>query len=248
MALGPEKGKFSVDFIPVFDNRAGSVNTFYLRPSLHRPDGSRFEDAAFLALGAEGKFYDDAFVVFNMGRVIKFGMKKADQLRSEASDAKVIIPVNGAVLARKEIASEFASLCRLASPEKRANVIFEVTNIAGDHRLSLLDDVAIVLHPFCLACHVRVPLSAANLTLYATCNYTGVSVDLLNKPWPMAAVSAHLKAFFGRVELSQLKLYTHGVGNHTLATYLRGIGVRFLSGDGVDEDVLDADSTPVFLD
>lgn len=228
-----EEGTLLINFIPVFDNRTGMFNTLYCRPALRKHDGSRLDDADFLSMGSVGKAFDEALLVRNMKIVVGAGLRKAERLAAETSDTKVITPICGVALAHKSVAAEFTKLCHSASQKGRSNIIFEVTSISDRQKMSFIDEIAILLLPFCAACQVRVPLSAVDIKMFAACRYAGISVDLQNKPWPLDVVGGHMKTFFTRTESSGLKLYVHGIGNQSLAGYLRGVGARFLSGKGV---------------
>ncbi|MFN3077059.1 MAG: hypothetical protein ABT940_09315 [Alphaproteobacteria bacterium] len=233
MAAASEEPRISVDFLPVLDCREETPGPLYVQPSQQRSDGTSLDAASLLTAGTEGKGFNEPLVRRNLETVVNAGLRKAEALSGEGQGRKVIIPLNGVALAKKAIAGDFANLCRSASEKSRSHVVFEVTNLLDEQRMSFLDDVAIVLYPFCQEYHARVSLKSQSFKVYATCNYTGISVDLLNKPWPLDAVGPHMKSLFARAEESRLKVCVHGVGNSKLAEFFRELGVHYMSGEGV---------------
>lgn len=228
-----EKMPFTVDFLPVYDGRAGRVNTLYCRPSATTPEGGTAADEELLALGTGGRGGMSDVVVRTMLHTLDMAAARAGMMRAGGDGRKLIVPVNGAALARREIASVLTERCRELSREITQALIFEVTNAEDDTSLSVLDEIAIILHPFCLTYSARIKPKTQDLKLYATCNYTGIALHLKDKPWPMKAVGGYFADLTQRTEASRLKAYCHGLGTPELVEAALSAGVRFVSGPGV---------------
>ncbi|MBF0304318.1 MAG: hypothetical protein HQL41_01520 [Alphaproteobacteria bacterium] len=219
--------------VPVHDNRDDAWDTIYLRPRLDRPEGA-IEDEALLGLGWEERQRNVKAVTRTMLDVVEAGFDTAYRL-IEAGEAqtKVIVPLFGAAFVDKSVASAFTEACKAQPPDVHRRIVFEVTGVGDEVAMSWLDDVAIVLHLFCLSYTCRVTPRSRNFTFHATCNYSGVSLDLANKPWPVDRVGPFLVDFVAKCKIARLRAYVHGVGSAELAAAAIEAGVRFMDGSAV---------------
>jgi len=158
---------------------------------------------------------------------------RAGLMVNTGDDRKLIVPVNGSALAHKGIASALTERCREFSRDIAQSIIFEVTNAEDDKSMAVLDEIAIILYPFCLTYSARIKPKTQNLKLYAACNYTGIALHLKDKPWPMKAVGGYFEDLTARTESNRLKAYCHGLGTPELVEAALAAGVRFVSGPGV---------------
>lgn len=222
-----------VDFLPVVDTEAGIVSAYYCRPHLGKPDGGILVDEDVLALGTDGQAINDNLVVKTMLATLTAGVAKARKLVLQGSEAKVLLPINGAALIMKQVAAEFANFNRHLEEPVRQSIAYEVTNINDDQKLSYLDDIAIVLYPFCATYGARASLKTANYKVYSACNYNNISINLLDKPWPVQQLETYLQNYANLTGASRLNAYVHGLGTPALAEAAMAAGLRFLSGKGV---------------
>lgn len=229
-----DQAPLTLDFQPVFDCRHGVVNTYYACPILRGPQRS-MSDEDVLVLGTEGRSLSLGLVQRLMTGIVGGALEKAAALTAEGAGHKVVVPINGWALTHREVASTFTDLCRRYRGDVHQSVIFEITNMTNENRLSHLDDIAIILYPFCLTYTARILPKTQDLKHYAACNYTGISLYLKNKPWPMAALGTYFSDLVRRTEANRLKAYCHGLGSVELTGAAREAGVRFLSGSGVSE-------------
>lgn len=221
-------------YVPVYDNREGQFNTLYCRPRLVLTDGTTLNDDRVLMRGWEEKPRVER-IVADMLPTLTAGFSKAAKLAAEGSETCVIVPVHGMALTHKEIASEFTAACKAFPRESHQRVIFEVLGMTEEQSISFLDDVAIVLYSFCLTYGARVSPKAPNFKYYATCNYTGVSLAMLDREWPADKVRGYFERFVAGAEASRLKSYVHGVGTAEIKAITSECGVRFVSGVAVEE-------------
>jgi len=228
-----ETGVINCDFVPIFDHRHDKFDTLYCFPKMTKADGSLVADDALLGEGSGGRVVNEKLLIKNMEGTLQAGMQKAKQIAASGEDIKIIIPINGLALLVKAVAVEFSNICRPLDDAVRQAVIFEVTNIVDVNRMSFLDDIAIVLFPFCLTYGMRVLPSMRDFSICATCNYSGVALDLKNKPWPAKDVGAHLTNFAKATEANRLKAYVHGIATPELMAAAIEAGVRFIDGAAV---------------
>lgn len=231
--LAQDKLPFTVDFLPVYDGREERVNTLYCRPSATGPDGRSIADEDLLALGTTGRSLKPDIVTRTMLHTVDMAAARAGMMVNSGDDRKLIVPVNGTALAHRDIASALTERCRELSRDVTQVLIFEVTNAEDDKSLSVLDEIAIILYPFCLTYSARIKPKTQDLKLYASCNYTGIALHLKDKPWPMKAVGGYFEDLTRRAEASRLKAYCHGLGSPDLVDAALNAGVRFVCGPGV---------------
>lgn len=226
---------FSMDFLPVFDGREGKVNTLYCRPTARMPDGRFLSDEALLAEGLAGRTVNEALLIKTMLRTLEMAAVRAALLAKTGDGRKIIVPVNGAALAIPAVATAFAEGCRTFIRDLGPNILFEATNMDDEKSMGYLDEVAILLYPFCLTYAARILPKTQNLKLYATTNYSGIALHLRDKPWPMKAVGSYFDDLVKRSEANRLKAYCHGLGSTELVDAALAAGVRFVSGPGVKD-------------
>lgn len=224
---------FSMDFQPVLDGREGRVNTLYCRPTARLPDGRFLSDDVLLGAGLEGRTVNEALLIKMMLRTLEMASVRAALMAKNNDARKIIIPVNGAGLAIPAVATAFAEGCRTFIRDLGPNILFEATNMDDEKSMGYLDEVAILLYPFCLTYAARILPKSQNLKLYATTNYTGIALHLRDKPWPMKAVGSYFDDLVKRSETNRLKAYCHGLGSVDLVEAALAAGVRFVSGPGV---------------
>jgi hypothetical protein len=224
---------FSMDFLPVFDGREGEVNTLYCRPTARSADGTVVADTDLLALGMSATVPRPRLTVRAMLHTMDMAAARAGLMVNAGDPRKLIVPVNGVALARKDIASALTERCREFGRDVAQTLIFEVTNTETGASLGVLDEIAIILYPFCLTYSARILPKAQDLKLYASCNYAGVALHMKDKPWPMKAVGGYFDDFTARTEAQRLKAYCHGLGTPALVEAALSAGVRFVSGPGV---------------
>lgn len=224
---------FSMDFLPVLDRRENQVNTLYCRPTARLSDGRFLSDDALLAAGLEGRNPNESLVTKTMLRTLEMAGVRATLMAKTQDPRKLIVPVNGSALALPNVATAFAGGCRTFIRDHGPSILFEVTNMDDEKSMGYLDEVAILLYPFCLTYSARILPKTQNLKLYATTNYSGIALHLRDKPWPMKAVGSYFEDLVARTETNRLKAYCHGVGSLELVDAALAAGVRFISGPGV---------------
>lgn len=228
------KRGFGLQTLPVVDCRTEAVNTVYLRPTGVDRTITPLVDEELLAVGT----YDASGATNTINRTLMLTMEaaveRATALIRQSPDVKCIVPVNGAALHDKDTATQFTNYCRSYARHLSQTLIFEVVCISGSNAMSYLDEIAIILYPFCLTYSARITPKTQDLRLYATCNYSGIALDLKDKPWPMKAVGSYFDDLVRRSEQHRLKAYCHGLGSPELADAARQAGVRYLSGSGVN--------------
>lgn len=224
---------FSMDFLPVLDGRENRVNTLYCRPTARLSDGRFLSDDALLAAGLEGRSRTESVVVKTLLRTLEMAGVRASLMAKTNDPRKLIVPVNGSALAIPAIATAFAEGCRTFIRDLGPSIVFEVTNMDDEKSMGYLDEVAILLYPFCLTYSARILPKTQNLKLYATTNYTGIALHLRDKPWPMKAVGSYFDDLVARTESNRLKAYCHGVGSLELVDAALAAGVRYIAGSGV---------------
>ncbi|MFA7429658.1 MAG: hypothetical protein WCZ23_05855 [Rhodospirillaceae bacterium] len=224
---------FSMDFLPVLDGRESRVNTLYCRPTARLPDGTFLSDDTLLSSGMAGRTVNDALLIKMMLRTLEMAGVRAALMAKTGDTRKIIIPVNGAALAIPAVAAAFADGCRTFIRDLSQSILFEVTNMDDEKSMGYLDEVAILLYPFCLTYSARILPKTQNFKLYATTNYSGIALHLRDKPWPMKAVGSYFDDLVKRSEANRLKAYCHGLGSVELVEAALAAGVRFVSGPGV---------------
>ncbi|MEO5375585.1 MAG: hypothetical protein H7840_15160 [Alphaproteobacteria bacterium] len=229
----PTDDRWTSELIPVFDVGLQAFNTWYCRPRLTKADGSVVVDDVLLAEGMGERAVNEKTLAGNMMQTITVAATHARRLAHQDGDATLIVPINGAALTYKDIAGTFSSACRQLEADIRRMLVFEVTNVADTVRMSYLDDIAIILHLFCKAYIGRVTPKSQDFKIFATCNYAGVSLPLMDKPWPADKVGPYLSAFVTRAQKSRLSAYVHGVGSPAIAEAATTAGAHFIDGVAV---------------
>ncbi|MBF0561130.1 MAG: hypothetical protein HQL37_03730 [Alphaproteobacteria bacterium] len=230
-SAGQQPAPSGVEYIPVFDTGEQAFTTWYCRPKRVKADGTLVAEDILLSEGLEDRAVNEKLVSTNMIRTLDGAVSLGRRLfnRGEAA-ATILVPINGMALTRKEIVGAFTNACRRIEDEIKAMLIFEVTNIADTVRMSYLDDIAIILFLFCRGYIGRISPKITDLRIFGTCNYHGVSLPLMDKPWPAATVNPYLTNFVANAQSNRLKAYLHGVGTPAIAEMATIAGVNFLDG------------------
>lgn len=226
-----------VQFNAVLDNRTNAHNTWYCLPYRENEDGTRIEDEALLSQGMEGRSIVERIVLDNMLGTIDHALSKAMAIHAESRDEVIIVPINGAALLYKNIATEFTAHCKKVPPAVLQLVIFEVVNSADESTMSFLDEIAVILYLFCLTYSCRISPATPDYTYYATCNYSAVSFWLGNRNWPLAKLSPLLTLMAQKAEKSRLKIYLHGVGSAPIRDAAAQAGIHYLDGNAIEGSI-----------
>ncbi|MBF0248316.1 MAG: hypothetical protein HQL36_09650 [Alphaproteobacteria bacterium] len=223
-------------FFPVFDNTQQRFVGYYCLPRRTLDDGKVVSDEMLLSQGMDVKSVNTALVVENMLGTVRRGFAKALAQVNEGNGKLVIIPINGAALVRKEIATEFTAFCKTVPQEVFQAVVFEVTNVSDASAMSFLDEVAIVLYLFCATYSCRISPLTQNYSFYATCNYASVTLALGGQKLPVEKLGPHLQRVSQKAETSRLDVYLHGVPDTETKAAVERSGIRYMDGPGVTED------------
>ncbi len=223
---------FKCDFIPVIDAMTGETMAYYCRPSGPGADGAALSDEAFLASGSkEDQSLDAAPAITNMRLTLDAAFQKARELAG--GGAGLIAPINGQGLANETMANIFTSVCQENGKDAVGDIVFEVTNASDQATMDFLDELAVVMFPFCKAYTARVPLDVPDVKVYCTCNYAGVAIDLENKPWTGEEVGDRLAALVQMAEGANLKAHVHGIGTEEVLSIAQAAGAHLIDGDAV---------------
>lgn len=231
---------WSFNFLQVYDGREESCNTLYCYPHATKPSGEVIFDEELLNIGLGEKAVDKTALISGIVLTAKAVHEKLTALSASGDNSKVIVPINGAALAHKDVATEFVSVYKKFSTEMRKCIVFEVTNLT-QNSMSYADDIALLMYAYCYTYEMRVPLSILNpknlhnFSMFSTCNYSGICISLKNRNWPTSTLFPYLKLFATMTEQSSMKGYIHGVANKETFDYIKTLNIRFVDGEYISE-------------
>ena len=237
-------GELTVVPRPVVYLPEGRVQAFYAVPMKRTSDGEVLIGHDLLAQGVAGERLDHGLLAANARRILNGAALKAKDMVLTGVMAPMIVPLNALALGLTEIASEFTETCREIDDDVRANFVFEVGNFPKKLPLSLIDDLAILMYPFCRYYLARPNVGQLDLKVFANTNFQGVALDFRDKPWPIGKAKPAIEKFFASAQRQRLSTYLHGVGSKEILEAAMACPFDFADGLAAGEGrPLKADDT-----
>jgi len=223
--------RIGIDSVPIVDARTAVRHGFYCIPHRSNAEGNVVRGDPLLTEGEGKRKINTAVLARNVCLTVR---TTVDHMRRAGDEEGVfVIPINGKALSFKDIASDFTAECKGIEKELIERIIFEVVNVDDSVTMSYLDDIAIILYSYCHIYIAKVSLNVSHLSFFATCNYAGISLDLMGKAWPADKVGAYFQQFQERAETNRLLTYVHGIGTPEIAEASRAAGINFIDGKAV---------------
>ena len=227
----PAGAALDIVYRPVWEIDHAPVDLFYAKPILRLANGEPAPnimplvrlDTVEATMKRQVKYLTQAF--------------EAMALRFERGERfRLMVRVNSVSVATGEAASEVASAFRLLDKEQRKHVVVEVSDFPKNLSLDNMDDITIVLMPFCDTMVARPAQDMTDYTLFANLNYAGVVLDLADKPIDLKLAGQLFKLFASRADARRLPMWMLGLPTSSIAKLGRISKAAALSGAYMEQD------------
>lgn len=168
--------------------------------------------------------------------VLKLAFAEIAQAFQRGERARLIVPVSAEGLKSKAGANLIVAAFRELEPDIRAAVIPDLFGFAAEPMLGDVEDVIIPLLPF-FESFIGQPHEATDdFTVFANCNFQGVTRDLEGMEWSVDDAMRELKEFWAVASSRRLDIYLQGVSSLGPADLAKrynakGMDGLFLSGN-----------------
>lgn len=222
-------------FRPVLALAEGQIHRLYAEPRLARSEGGELIDEEFLKQGSDSRSANTKQLAASHAFVVRQAGRKLAELEADGNAAaKVIVPLSGVALMHRDVAGRFTEECRAIPRAAYSRLIFEITGLTDESKMSYLDDLAIILHAFCDQYIARITPTLPDPKIFSTCNYAALTLHLMDKPWPIAALRPQLTRMVERARNARLETILYGVGTDEILEMAREIGFDFAGGAAVE--------------
>ena len=222
-----------VDCCPVVHTVAREISAEYCIPGGTGRNGQLLLGDDYLLDGSDGRLLDQGLMEARLTTLMKAAAGKLIQNLAADSGKFVIVPLNALALEVESLTKVFGELCRSIPEEARTNLIFEVMNLPRTPPLEMVDNLAILLFPFCRFFIARPQPGCTDFTVFTNCNFQGVCFNLKNKPWPVDKIRPDLAAFKESAFAGRMATYLHGCATPEIVAAANGLGIEYLDGSAV---------------
>ncbi len=219
-------------FWPVVVSGAPAENLYYCMPEMEGADGTMSGDALLIA-GSTERILDQALMAQNLSKMLSHVERFINKVSVDGKSASVIVPINVLGLGLSSFANVFTEKCRDMHNNSEGELVFELFSFPEKLSLDYLDNLSITVLPFCRHFIARPRSGWNNFTIFANCNFQGVSFHLMDKAWPAELIKPHLQTFCASAGAGRLHTYVHGIANDTIDKAARTAGFTYINGTGV---------------
>ena len=229
------EGRFDAKFWQLEAFEHPGQQYYYCTPAFIEADGTAMIGDDFLISGSEERVLDQKLISRNIHATIRLVAGFLHDSKLKGEEAKVVMPLNAKAVSVESVASEFADGCREFLADVNGQIIFEMMNLPPKFTIDYLDHLGILVFPFCQEYIARPSPAWTDFTIFANCNFQGVSFDLKNKAWPPDKIQPHLEKFCQSANLNRLTPYLLGAASSDIQGLANELGFKFVAGKAVDE-------------
>jgi len=156
--------------------------------------------------------------------------ERGDQIR-------LIVPVNSYALASTEASSLIIQEFKKLSPSIRQAVILDVFDFPNPLTLEILDGISILLMPFFDKLMAEPAADMDDFSVFANCNYFGVSMDLEAQNLQGDEAMNRMTKFWGAATKRRLKVIMQGISATDLSEKASRLEVFLQDGPYISGDI-----------
>ncbi|MBT3991491.1 MAG: hypothetical protein HON14_05890 [Rhodospirillaceae bacterium] len=228
------EAKFDAKFWKLDSLEQPENSYFYCTPAFISADGKAIFGDALVTAGAEDRVLDQELLAKNVVGVIQQVAKFLYKSNLEGEKPKVVLPVNSEAMSVDPVASALTSSCRELLNSYNDQVMFELMNFPPKFSIDYLDNLGILIYPFSPDYIARPNPAWTDFTIFANCNFQGVSFDLKNKAWPADKIQPHLEKFCKSATANRLTPYLLGAATPEIQGVAIDLGFKFICGNAVN--------------
>tara|TARA_B100000315_G_scaffold210618_1_gene207008 strand:+ start:13933 stop:14652 length:720 start_codon:yes stop_codon:yes gene_type:complete len=228
------EGRFDAKFWQLESYKHPGQQFYYCSPAFIAADGTAIVGDDFLMAGSEERVLDQKLISHNIFGTIRLVANFLHECKLKGEEAKVVVPLNATAVSVETVAVDFADTCREYFADISDQIIFEMVNFPDKFTIDYLDHIGILVFPFCQEYIARPSPAWTNFTIFANCNFQGVSFDLKNKPWPSDKIRPHLEKFCQSASLNRLTPYLMGAASPDIQGLANELGFKFVAGKAID--------------
>ncbi len=227
----PEGAILDIVYRPVWAVDTAQVDLFYAKPILRTDEGEEIDGLMPLVR--------QSTVEATMQRQVKYLNQalQAFQLRYSRGDRfRMLLRINSVALATPQAASEVTEALRVLSSDERKLIIPEIIEFPLSLSMNTLDEITIPLMAFFETWLAQPEKEHSDFTPFANLNYSGVTLDLFDKPLDLKLAAKVFQLFAQRSSHRRLPTWLMGIPSQELAKLARIAGMSVLSGSYMDMD------------
>jgi hypothetical protein len=149
-----------------------------------------------------------------------------DALEADGRGERVVVPISARALAGTQASDRTLDPLKAVERARRAYLIAEVFDLPRRVSLEALENVTVPLLPYVGGYLARPPDWVDDYTVFANCNYLGVTAALDGR----ADADAHLTRVWAGAEKNRLALFVSGVETEETKAACVRYGARGVSG------------------
>ena len=195
-------------FQPVLLHGQSTINTFRVVPALNAIDGSvRYGNDVIAYSGDPVKTAKiNSFILDSAFSELALANEAGKNLR-------LIIPINSYSVVGSEGATLIVTAIKKLPKELRKNIIVELFDFPKHVTMNVLEDDIVPLFPFFENYTACPPDGMDDFTIFANCNFLGVSMDLTTLDQSTELTGKKIMKFWASATKRRLKLFFQGVAD-----------------------------------
>ena len=227
------EGRFDAKFWRLESYEHPEQPYYYCTPAFIEADGTAVIGDDLLIAGSEERVLDQKLISRNILGTIRLVANFLHDCKLKGEEAKIVVPLNATAVSVEAVATEFADGCREFLADNNSQIVFEMVNLPAKFTIDYLDHLGILVFPFCQEYIARPSPAWTDFTIFANCNFQGVSFDLKNKAWPADKIQPHLEKFCQSANLNRLTPYLLGAASSDIQGLANELGFKFVAGKAI---------------
>lgn len=208
MSANIKENVLSVRFQPVILNGQEAINTFRAVPMLHAIDGSVRTGNNIISYSG-----DPVKTAKTNATVLSAAFAELAKAAEAGKNLRLIVPINSYSVVGNEGATIIVLAIKKLPKELRKNIIVELFDFPENVTMNVLEDDIVPLFPFFEHYIAQTPPEMDDFTVFANCNFLGVSIDLAELDQTAELTGKKIMKFWASATKRRLKLFFEGVSD-----------------------------------
>ncbi len=208
MAANIKETVISAIFQPVLLNGQELINTFRAIPILTKADGTVISGNDVIPY--VGDLVKTAKI---NAAVLDTAFAELAQATDAGKKLRLIIPLNSYSVVSNEGATLIVTAIKKLPKELRSNIIVEIFDFPENITMNVVEDNIVPLFPFFEHFIAAPPSGMDDFTIFANCNFLGVSINLADMDQTDELTQKKIMNFWAAGTKRRLKLFFEGIAD-----------------------------------
>ena len=219
------QGETLIQYAPTVRSDSDTIGVFRCKPIYRTAEGQDF--GIDVVLGHKGDIENTAL---RNAAVLRIAFKALIRARGQGQEIQLVLPVNSIALASRDGATIIHDVFGELETEFRAGLIVEIFNLPERVSVDSLSEITIPMLPYTDTFLARPHPTMEDFTVFANCNYRGVSYDMDAAPEDAQDRLDHMTDFWSETTKRRLGLCVHDLDDESVLETVKRWEAMFIDG------------------